>query len=168
MYKILVPVDGSDSALAGAHQAVKLAAARSDAIVYLVNAQPLLNRHIAQFASRRAIGDARDERGQAALKPARELVEAAGVPVHAAVLRGERAGVIARFAADECVDRVVLGTSRKGALLRLVSGSLTIRLLERIEVPVEVVAGPSPSALQRWGIPAGVGVGLAALLLAAE
>jgi nucleotide-binding universal stress UspA family protein len=168
MYKILVPVDGSPSALAGARQAAKLAAARSDAAVYLVNAQPLLNRHIAQFASRRAIDAARAERGQAALKAARELVEAAGVPVRAAVLRGERAGAIARFAADERVDRVVLGTSRTSALLRLLGGSLTDRLLERIEVPIEVVAGPAPGALRRWGIPAGVGVGLAALLLAAE
>jgi nucleotide-binding universal stress UspA family protein len=168
MYRILVPVDGSAAALAGARQATKLAAARSDATVYLVNAQPMLNRHIAQFASRRAIRAARIERGQAALKAARELVEAAGVPVRTAVLRGERASAIARFAADERVDRVVLGTSRKGALLRFLSGSLTDRLLEKLDVPVEVVAGPAPGALQRWGIPAGVGVGLAALLLAAE
>jgi nucleotide-binding universal stress UspA family protein len=168
MHKIIVPIDGSENSLLGARHAIGLAAARPDAIVCLVNAQPSLNRHIAQFASRRDIDAARTTRGQQALEAARRLVEAAGVRCRSVVLRGEPARAIARFAMDEHADQIVLGTSPKNALVRLLTGSITDRLLARAEVPVAVINGAGPSALRRYGIPAGVGAGLAALLLAAE
>ncbi len=168
MHKIIVPVDGSQNSLLGTRHAIGLAAARPEATVYLVNAQPSLNRHIAQFASQRDIDAARAARGQQALEAARRLVEAAGVRCRSVVLRGEPARTIARFAADERADQIVLGTSRKNALARLVTGSITDRLLAQAEVPVAVINGAGPSALQRYGIPATVGAGLAALLMAVE
>lgn len=168
MHTIIVPVDGSENALAGVRHAIRAAAMRADATICLVNAQPVLSRHISQFASRRDIEAARAARGHEALAAARALVEAAGVRCRSAVLKGEPARVIARFATEERADRIVLGTSRKGAVARLLTGSITDRLLARAEVPVEIVNGASPSALTRYGIPAGVGAGLAALLFAAE
>jgi nucleotide-binding universal stress UspA family protein len=145
MYRIIVPVDDSSNSLAATGYAIRLAAARPDASIDLVNAQPALNRHVARFASQRA-----------------------GVECRPVVLRGEPAQAIARFAAETGADEMVLGTSRKSALLRLVTGSITDRLLARSEVPVAMVLGDGPSALQRYGIPAGVGAGLAALLIAAD
>jgi nucleotide-binding universal stress UspA family protein len=168
MLKIIVPVDGSPNSLAGARHALQIAAARPDATIYLVNAQPLLNRHIARFASRRSIDEARAERGHQALREARRLVEGTGVQYRTIVLRGDPAVAVTRFAAEVRADQIVVGTSRKGALLRFLTGSITDRLLGRAEVPVAVVRGEGPTALQRYGIPAGVGAGLAALLLAAE
>jgi nucleotide-binding universal stress UspA family protein len=168
MHKIIVPVDGSQNSLLGARHAIGLAAVHPEATVYLVNAQPSLNRHIAQFASQRDIDGARTARGQQALEAARRLVEAAGVRGRSVVLRSEPARTIARFAVEERADQIVLGTSPKNALVRLLTGSITDRLLARAEVPVAVVNGAGPSALRRYGIPAGVGAGLAALLLAAE
>ena len=168
MHKIIVPVDGSANALLGTRHALGLAAAHPGATLYLVNVQPMLNRHIAQFASRRDIDAARTARGRQALEPARRLVEAAGVPCRPVVLRGEPARAIARFAADERADQIILGTSPKNALVRLLTGSISSRLLEQAQIPVAVVNGPSPGALQRYGIPATVGAGLAALLMAVE
>lgn len=168
MYKIIVPVDGSENGLVGVRHAIRAAATHADATVYLVNAQPALNRHIAQFVSRRSIEAERAARGREALAAARALVEAAGVRCRSAVLKGEPAQAIARFATDERADQVVLGTSRKGAIARLLTGSITNRLLASAEVPVAVVNGASASALTRYGIPAGIGAGLAALLLAVE
>jgi hypothetical protein len=57
-----------------------------------------------------------------------------------------------------------VGTGRKNALIRLFEGSFCIRLIELSPVVVELVPGPQPSALERFGIPAGVGAGLATLL----
>ncbi len=168
MHKIIVPVDGSQNSLLGAGHAIGLAAARPDATLYLVNVQPSLNRHIAQFASQRDIDAAHTARGRQALEPALRLVEAAGARCRWVVLRGEPARAIARFAADERADQIVLGTSRKNALARLLTGSITDRLLVQAEVPVAVINGASPSALQRYAIPATVGAGLAALLMAVE
>lgn len=168
MHKIIVPVNGSENSLLGVRHAIRLATARPDATICLVNAQPVLNRHIAQFASRRDIGAARLARGRQALDAAVGLVEASGVRCRSAVLRGEPAAAITRFATAERADQIVVGTARKSALARLLTGSITGRLLACAEVPVAVVNGRSPGALTRYGIPAGVGAGIAALLMAVE
>ena len=62
----------------------------------------------------------------------------------------------------------MIGTARKSPLLRLLTGSLTTRLIELAPVPVEVIAGSRPGPLARWGVPAGIGLGVAIALFAAE
>jgi hypothetical protein len=59
----------------------------------------------------------------------------------------------------------VLGTARKSGLVRALQNSLTSRILEHSTVPVEVITADRASALERVGIPAGVGAGLALLWL---
>jgi hypothetical protein len=47
----------------------------------------------------------------------------------------------------------------------MLQDSVTHRVLELASVPVEVVVGPALSRLERWGLPAGVGLGLGGVLL---
>jgi hypothetical protein len=61
----------------------------------------------------------------------------------------------------------VLGTARKNSLTRRVEASVTNRVLDLTSVPVEVVVGDSVSKLERYGIPAGIGAGIGALLFLA-
>ncbi len=168
MYNVMVPVDGSEDALGGVRHAIRIAASRSDARLWLVNVQPHLPRYVGRFVSRRDAVEMRLERGRAALQEARALVEAAGLSCRSIVLRGDTARAIARFAAEERIDQIVLGTSRASPLVRFLTGSTANRLLEVADVPVALIAGKRPGKLQRYGLPAGVGAGLAALLLAAE
>jgi hypothetical protein len=49
----------------------------------------------------------------------------------------------------------------------MVESSVTNRVLDLTSVPVEVVVGDSVSKLERYGIPAGIGAGIGALLLLA-
>ena len=167
MHRILVPVDGSATALAGVRHAVRLASERGDAMVLLVNAQPVFHRHIAQFASRAALDALREERGLEAVREARRLVASAEVPCRAFVVRGEPAAAIAAVAVREHADEIVLGATPKSAWLRALTASLAARIVERAPVPVALVAGAPATPLERWGLPA-AGVGLAALLLAGE
>ena len=44
---------------------------------------------------------------------------------------------------------------------------MTNAVLQNATVPVEVVVGRSVSALERWGVPTGVGLGLTSLLYVA-
>jgi hypothetical protein len=46
----------------------------------------------------------------------------------------------------------------------MLQDSVTHRVLEHASVPVEVVVGPAVSRLERWGLPAGVGLGLGSVL----
>ena len=74
----------------------------------------------------------------------------------------------ARYAREYDISRVVVGTTRKSTLARLFTGSFANDLLQRVDVPVEVIAGGKPGVLVRIGLPAGLGVGLATLLLAVD
>ena len=59
---------------------------------------------------------------------------------------------------------IVMGTARKNSLTRMFEASVTNRVLELTTVPVEVIAGDAISKLERYGIPAAIGAGLALLL----
>ncbi len=168
MFKILVPVDGSKAALDGVRHAIERAAARPDALLCLVNVQPKLNRHVGRFISTRAISEGMAARGLRDLEEADRLAEASGVATRSAVLRGKVAEALRRYAIDESVSEIVVGAAAKSSLLRFLTGSVTNGILASAPVPVAVVAGPPPSILQRYAIPAGVGLGLAALIFAGE
>ncbi len=87
--------------------------------------------------------------GAAALDthPAEETLEVwrtdaearAAVPVRARVLLGDPALELARYAADEDVDLLVVGTHGRSGLSRLVVGSVAERVLRHAPVPVLVV-----------------------------
>jgi len=66
------------------------------------------------------------------------------------------------------IDEIVVAAARKTLLGRLFTGSVVNELIAASPVPVTVVAGRQPSALQRFGLPAGVGVSLAALVMAID
>jgi len=168
MFKILVPVDGSKAALHGVRHAIDRAAARPDASLCLVNVQPRLSQHVGRFVSARARRGGMAARGARALEDAIQLAGSSGVVARTAVLRGRVADALRRYALDEGVSEIVLGAAAKSPLLRFLTGSVTSSILANAPVPVAVVAAPPLSPLQRYGIPAGVGLGLVALILASE
>jgi len=168
MFKILIPVDGSKAALIGVRYAIERAAVRPDALLYLVNVQPKMNRHVGRFLPTRVINEGMAARGRRELEEALELARSSGIATRSAVLRGRVADALRRFAVDEGVSEIVVGAAAKSPLLRFLTGSVTSSILETAPVPVAVIAGPRLSALQRYIIPAGVGLGLAALILAGE
>jgi nucleotide-binding universal stress UspA family protein len=81
---------------------------------------------------------------------------------------GERARVIADEARRLRCYQIVLGTPRKNSLTRMLEDSLTNRVLELTSVPVEIIAGDRVPALERYGLPLGIGAVLALLVLAAD
>ena len=80
---------------------------------------------------------------------------------------GEKAYVITDAARRLLCDHIVVGAARKSSLIRMVENSTINKVIELTTVPVKVVAGDPVSPLERSGIPAGVGTGLASLFFAA-
>ncbi|MDB5797895.1 MAG: Integral rane protein TerC [Paucimonas sp.] len=166
MLRILVPVDGSQASEDAVAHVRKLARRSQEPIkVILANVQPLLSRHITRFVPRASLDAFRRERSMKALATARAALEQAGIDHDLVLCKGEPAQAIADCASERGVQKIVIGTTRKSALARMVGDSITNRVIELAEVPVEVVAREQPGALERFGIPAGVGAGLALLLL---
>lgn len=168
MFKILVPVNVSEASSCAVDDAIRAAASYRDATILLVNVQPQFNRHIARFLTRAQMDQARRERAAAALVPAQRKLEAAGLHATAHILRGSVLPALARFAADRQVDQIVVGTVPLSGMARWFKRPLADRLIRATDIPVEVVSTGHAGAFERYGVPAGVGLGLTMAWLAAE
>lgn len=167
MTTLLLPCDGSPSALLAVRHAIRQVRRGEAQMIHLLNVQQPFSAHIARHVSREIRLDFHRERADEALAEAVRLLEAEAVPhaVHTDV--GEKARCIADTARRLRCDRIVLGTARRSALVRAVQDSLTTRLLERTTVPLEVIAGTPAGVIERVGIPASVGAGVALLWVGA-
>jgi nucleotide-binding universal stress UspA family protein len=168
MDRLLLPCDGTPNALLAVRHAID-AFRRSDVrMVHLLNVQAPFSSYVARHVDRELSADFHREQAEEALAEARRLLDAAGVPYRAHSEVGDKARCIADAALRLGCNRIVIATTRKSALVRAVENSLTTRLLECSSVPVEVIGGAPAGALERVGIPAGVGAGAALLLLGAS
>lgn len=167
MLKILVPVDGSSNSEHAVRHVLRQFKRNPAMNIHLLNVQPPFSRNVSRFADRTTVSAAHQEASRAALQPSRRMLDEASAPytVHYAV--GERASLIAELARELRCDHIVMGTARKNSLIRTFEDSVTNKVLELTTVPVVVIAGDPASKAERYGIPAGVGTGLALLVAAA-
>lgn len=164
MATLLLPCDGSPGALLAVRHAVTQFRRGEVRRVHLLNVQPPFSPYVNRHVDRGLRAEFQRERSDRELAEARRLLAAAGVPHVAHREVGDKADRIAEMARQLHCDRVLIGTTRKSALVRAVEHSLTSQLLENCPVPVEVIGGAPAPLIERVGIPAGVGAGLALLL----
>ncbi|WP_137926575.1 universal stress protein [Cupriavidus sp. 2SB] len=164
MATLLVPCDGSPSALLAVRQAIGEYLQGEARHIHLLNVQPPFSRNVNHYIERTLRDDFQRERADEELAAARAMFHAAGVPFAEHLQIGETVRSIVDVAQRLHCDRVLIGTARKSALVRAVEHSLTNQLLESCPVPVEVIGGPPAPLIERVGIPAGLGAGLALLL----
>ena len=167
MLNVLVPIDGSENSLNALRHAVGEYRRDHELKLNLLHVQPRLSRHISRFVSRSDRNAWHAERADAALTSARQLLRQAGVPYEEQWVMGDRAVEICQAALRLTCHHIVMGTARKNSLTRMLEDSVTNAVLQNATVPVEVVVGRSVSALERWGVPTGVGLGLTSLLYVA-
>ena len=163
MTKILLPTDGSANSLTAVRHIVNRFLANPNLEVHLLHVRQPLSQHIARFVSADNRAAFHQEKSDAALAPARELLSRHGVPHTDHMELGQRAETITRVAQRLGVSEIVMSTARKNSLTRLLEDSVSHRVIETASVPVQIVAGESVSKLERYGVPAGVGAALALL-----
>jgi Ca2+-transporting ATPase len=168
MRRILIPVDGSGNSQAAVRQVMKEFMNDTATEIHLLNVQPPFSSYISRFIGRKARRDYHREQSEKAMVPIRRMLDASSIPyaTHHAV--GDRATEIAAAARRLCCDLILIGTARKNSLTRLVENSVTNRVMALSPVPVEVVPGQGMSKWERYGIPAGLGAGLALALAAMD
>lgn len=163
--KIMVPVSGSAASLKAVEEAIKAARGCNDALIQLVNVQPVFHRHIARHAKPGDLYRMRTDRARRALEAALWKVRAAGVPSESHMLQGPLCEAIAAFASSQRVSSIVMTTPETSGGFRK---PLAARVIAAVDVPVEVVNTGPASPLERFGLPAGLGIGLTMAWLAAE
>ncbi|PLC49931.1 universal stress protein UspA [Pollutimonas subterranea] len=167
MLKILVPVDGSSNSLHAVLHVVNEFRKNAALEIHLLNVQTPFSQYVSRFVSRRDRHDFHRDQAELALLPSRQMLDRFGVPYEAHMELGEKAYVITDAARRLHCDHIVVGAARKSSLIRMVENSTINKVIELTTVPVKVVAGDPVSPLERYGIPAGVGTGLASLFFAA-
>jgi nucleotide-binding universal stress UspA family protein len=141
MYKIMLPVDGSENSLRAAHYAVSLARDHRAASVYLVTVEPELYIYgeVALYLDRGKMEKLQRERSEALLKPVEDLLSKAGVTYRKEILSGDIAPTIARRAEEVPCQAIVMGTRGLGALGNLVMGSTAMKVVHLTKLPVTLI-----------------------------
>ena len=65
-------------------------------------------------------------------------------------------------------SQIVMGTARKSSLTGMNEDAVTNQVLEKTDVPVEVIAGKGVARIEPIGVPATIGALFAALVLALD
>lgn len=145
MYKqILVPVDGSQTALSALHEAVRIASACGAQlfVVHVIDPYPFLGVG-ADYAVGQSeyLADA-TRNANTALNAALAVAQQAGVSAESATVEGHAAeeGILAS-AKTSGADLIVMGSHGRRGIEKLLLGSVTQRVLQDARVPVLVVRG---------------------------
>jgi nucleotide-binding universal stress UspA family protein len=165
MKTVLVPIGDRNAEFAVRH-VIQQCLKEPGLVIHLLNVQMPLSRHVSQFVRRSLRDDFHREKADAALEPARKLLDRHNIPYDVHIRVGERASVIADEARRLGVDHIVMSTARKNSLTRMLEDSTTNKLLELTPVPVEVVAGEKISRAERYGVPGAIGAALALIVAA--
>lgn len=139
LQRLLLAVDGSE----GAANAVRHALALRDELrdpagmaLHLVNVQRPVSGDVASFVATKTLQEYHQERGDAALAPARAALAAAGVPFTEHTLVGAPGQLIAELAQAQGCDLIVMGTRGLGGHTAALVGSVAQSVLEHATVPV--------------------------------
>ncbi|MBL8306594.1 MAG: universal stress protein [Rubrivivax sp.] len=138
--KILLPVDGSKSALAAVAHALGLRAAGLDAQFLLANVQepPSLYEVIVAHDAD-VIDQVRRDAGADLLQAAEALLDAAGAPYESVVAGGQAAHVLVDLLEEHGCDAVVMGAHGVGGGDGAEPGPVAQALLRHSPVPVTLV-----------------------------
>src|SRR5215831_1075150 len=139
--RILVPVDGSDSAVRAVRYAISLRDKFRDPVQYhLVNVQRgITSGNVRMFVSQEQIKRFQQEEGENALRDARAALKNSGAEYAAHVAVGDESESIARYAKEHSCDLVVMGTRGMGRIANMLLGSVSARVIHLSPVPVVLV-----------------------------
>lgn len=141
MLKVLVPVDASESSDRGVDYLIRIARLLRDPVeVHLLT----VHHHIpygraASSVAGDQIQQYYQEEGLAALKSARDRLDAAQIPYVFHIGVGEPAEVIVRYAREKACDQIIMGTRGLGAVGGLLLGSVATKVLHLTNIPVAFV-----------------------------
>jgi nucleotide-binding universal stress UspA family protein len=135
---ILLPIDGSASALRAATFCAGLARAFKASVV-LLNVQPEIEDWQTYGLGHDAALAHLNERARLALQEAGHALAQAGVSYATVVEFGPAAEVIASVAKDRACSQIVMGTRGQGAMKGALMGSVGAKLVHLVTIPLTFV-----------------------------
>ena len=145
MNDIVVPICSATDATWAAREAIALYRGDPAARVLLVNVQPPLPKHVAQFVNRHDLREFHHDTGMQVLEPAIRKLDEAGVPHEDHVLVGHPAETIVRFAEDRGCRHVVVDAPASGMLAMLGLGSVASQVQHLMRLHAQMPVAPTPT-----------------------
>jgi YjbE family integral membrane protein len=139
--RVLLAVDGSQTASRAVQQVLSMRRDLSNADtldLHLLHVQRPVSGDVSSFVGSKTLAEYYQEQSDAALAPARELLDAAGVRYQAHSRVGIPGETIAREAADQGCDLIVMGT-RGGGMTSALLGSVAQDTIGLAPAPVMLV-----------------------------
>ena len=149
MLKFLIPVDGSEPAAETVKQFRNyLSWIGPEVEIHLLNVQQRIpyGKRVSSVIGRGRIARYQQEDGSAALKPARALLDKAGIPYQHHIVVGDAAETIIQYAKEKGCDQILMGTKGMGSLAGVVMGSVATKVIQLSPVPVLVMKKRRPAA----------------------
>jgi nucleotide-binding universal stress UspA family protein len=138
MYKVLVPIDGSDNSSRVVRRMLEFASELNEPLdIHLLNVQHPLPGTITGVAEQAR--QFHQEQGEAALAGARKILDDAKVKYTYHVSVGEAAPTVAKFVDELQCDLVMMGTRGMSSLANMVLGSVATKVLHLVHVPVMLI-----------------------------
>lgn len=140
MYKkILIPTDGSKTAEHAVEQGVKLARALDSKVygLYVIDISAFAG--VPTEAIWESMRGLLEEEGNKALKVVENLASSLKVKYEVFLREGVPSEDIAKFAKDESIDLIVMGTAGRRGLDRFLLGSVTEKVVRTSPCPVLVM-----------------------------
>jgi nucleotide-binding universal stress UspA family protein len=139
--KLLVPCDGSESALrAVRHAAAEAASAGSAIEIYLLYViEPMTPVALSEAFSAQRLDDRFPPQAAQALQPAIAVLAQAGVRYSLHCIFGQPGAEIAAYARSAGCDAVIMGTRGRGSLASLMIGSVATQVVKLVDIPVTLV-----------------------------
>ncbi|AEH06873.1 universal stress protein [Methanothermococcus okinawensis] len=137
--KILIPTDSSEVSLEAARHALEIAKAMNSRVyaVYVVDIVPFIGLPTeGLWESMKVI---LEEEGKEALKKIEDMAKERGVEIKTEILEGTPAKEIVDYAKRKDVDLIVMGTTGKTGLDKLLLGSVAEKVSKRAHCPVLLV-----------------------------
>lgn len=147
MYKILIPVDGSELSLAAVRHALELVGHGLKARFVLVNVQEPANLYEVVVArDPQVLQQVSEHAGKDQLRAAADLLQAAGQQAELVVVSGDPAQAILEQQEASGSKAIVLSARGAGALKSVFMGSVSQAVLKGSPVPVTIVHAPPEAA----------------------
>jgi nucleotide-binding universal stress UspA family protein len=139
--KILLPVDGSKSALNAAKYVAKLTKELSSKCsVTLISVHDDVGLgHVKQFVANSVIDDYLREVSEKELKGAQKVLDTAGVKHSMVIKRGNIANEIIALANKEKFDLIAMGSKGRSGIVDAIMGSVAQRVSNTAKQPVLLI-----------------------------
>jgi len=137
--KILIPTDGSAVSMEAANQALEIAKAMNSKVhvIYVVDIVPFVG--LPTEGLWESMKEILEEEGTEALQKIKKKAKEMGLHITSEVLEGSPSNEIVQYAEKEKMDLIVIGTSGKSGLDKILLGSVAEKVSKKAHCPVLLV-----------------------------